>query len=214
MDLGVNPMPGIRVVEGKAVPLPIDDIDTDQIIPAQFLKISKREGLGKYLFYRWRYDEEGRPKEGFVLDSDRFRDASILITGRNFGIGSSREHAVWALIDRGIRAIISTSFGDIFYENAARNGLVCIKLREDLVRKLLNTASKEDLILRIDLERKVVEFKGETIHFDMDEGTRKMLMLGLDMVDITIQHYGEAIKAYEERLGKRFSIDRGSFTPL
>ncbi len=207
-------MPGLKVIEGKAAPLPIDNIDTDQIIPAQFLKISKREGLGKYLFYRWRYDEEGRPKGGFVLDDDRFKGASILITGHNFGIGSSREHAVWALIDYGIRAIISTSFGDIFYENAARNGLACIKLSSDLVKELLERASRGDLVVRIDLERRVVEYEGKTVQFDMDDGARKMLMLGLDEVSITLQYYEDAIRAFEERLGKRFSITTGTFTTL
>lgn len=207
-------MPGVRVIEGKAAPLPIDNIDTDQIIPAQFLKISKREELGKYLFYRWRYDENGKPKKGFILDEDRFRGASILITGHNFGIGSSREHAVWALVDHGIRAIISTSFGDIFYENAARNGLACIRLSEELVKELLEKASRGDLVLRIDLERKTIEYEGRAIAFDMDESIRRMLILGLDEIGITLQYYGEAIKAYEERLGKRLSITTGSFTAL
>ncbi|HWQ17115.1 MAG TPA: 3-isopropylmalate dehydratase small subunit [Sulfolobales archaeon] len=207
-------MPGLKVIEGKAAPLPIDNIDTDQIIPAQFLKISKREGLGRYLFYRWRYDDEGKPKEGFVLDDDRFRGASILVTGRNFGIGSSREHAVWALVDFGIRAVISTSFGDIFYENAARNGLACIKLGEDIVKELLDRALRGDLILRIDLERKVVEYEGRVVSFEMDESARKMLILGLDEIGITLQSYEEAINAYEERLGRRFSINRGIFTTL
>lgn len=206
------------IIEGKAAPLPIDNIDTDQIIPAQFLKITKREGLGRFLFYRWRYDENGKPREGFVLDDPRYSGASILVTGRNFGIGSSREHAVWALQDYGIRAIIAPSFGDIFYENAARNGLACIRLGDDVVRVLIDRASSRDLYIRIDLERRSLEYDDKRIEFEMDDATRRMLLYGLDNIGITIEYYGDAIKSYEDRMGSyidRFSVRRrGFFTQL
>jgi 3-isopropylmalate dehydratase small subunit len=206
------------VIEGKAAPLPIDNIDTDQIIPAQFLKITKREGLSRFLFYRWRYDESGKPREGFVLDDPRYSGASILVTGRNFGIGSSREHAVWALLDYGIRGIIAPSFGDIFYENAARNGLACIKLSDDVVRMLFDRASSGDLYIRIDLERRSIEYDDKKIEFEMDEATRRMLLYGLDNIGITVEYYGDAIKSYEDRMGSyidRISVKRrGSFTQL
>lgn len=206
------------IIEGKAAPLPIDNIDTDQIIPAQFLKITKREGLGRFLFYRWRFDESGKPREGFVLDDPRYSGASILITGRNFGIGSSREHAIWALLDYGIRAIIAPSFGDIFYENASRNGLACIRLSDDIVRVLIDRASSGDLYIRIDLERRSVEYDDKKIEFEMDEATRRMLLYGLDSIGITVEYYGDAIKRYEDRMGSyidRISVRRrGFFTQL
>ncbi|MCS7129454.1 MAG: 3-isopropylmalate dehydratase small subunit, partial [Candidatus Caldarchaeum sp.] len=131
----------VRVV-GKAAPLEADDVDTDQIIPAEFLKVIERKGLGRYLFYRWRYDDRGGLKGDFVLDRPEFRDAKILVAGRNFGIGSSRENAVWALTDFGIRCVIASSFGDIFYVNASKNSLVCVKLPEDKVSQLRNMAKQ------------------------------------------------------------------------
>ncbi|MEM1610664.1 MAG: 3-isopropylmalate dehydratase small subunit [Sulfolobales archaeon] len=204
----------IKVIEGKVAPLPIENIDTDQIIPAQFLKISKREGLGKYLFYRWRYDEQGRPKEGFILDDPRYSGASILVTGRNFGIGSSREHAVWALIDYGIKAIIAPSFGDIFYENAARNGLVCVKVQEEIAKEIMEEALKREIYARIDLENKTLSYLGKNISFEIEENVRKRLMLGLDDIGLTLEFYEEAIRRYEEKMGSYIKIRKGIFTPL
>jgi 3-isopropylmalate dehydratase small subunit len=205
---------GITIVEGKVAPLPIENVDTDQIIPAQFLKISKREGLGRYLFYRWRYDDQGRPKEGFILGDPRYSGASILVTGKNFGIGSSREHAVWALIDYGIKAIISPSFGDIFYENAARNGLVCVKVGEDIVREIMEEALRRELIVRIDLEKRSLSYMGKSVSFEIEEGVRKRLMLGLDDIGVTLEIYGEAISKFEERLKSFVKIRKGVFIPL
>ncbi|MDT7895970.1 MAG: 3-isopropylmalate dehydratase small subunit [Desulfurococcales archaeon] len=204
----------ITVIEGKVAPLPIENIDTDQIIPAQFLKITKREGLGKYLFYRWRYDEQGRPKDGFILDDPKYSGASILVTGRNFGIGSSREHAVWALIDYGIKAIIAPSFGDIFYENAARNGLVCVKVREEIAKEIIEEALKREVYARIDLENKTLSYLGKNIGFEIEESVRKRLMLGLDDVGLTLELYEGAIKRYEEKMKSYIKIRKGIFTPL
>jgi len=205
---------GVRLVEGKVAPLPIENIDTDQIIPAQFLKISKREGLGKYLFYRWRYDEQGNPKGGFVLDDPRYAGASILVTGRNFGIGSSREHAVWALMDYGIRAIIAPSFGDIFYENAVRNGLVCARVKEEDVRDMIEKALEGELYARIDLESKTITYRGRSVSFEIDETSRRRLVLGLDDIGITLELYSSAIAQYEQRMKEYIKIKRGLFTPL
>ncbi|MEM4971351.1 MAG: 3-isopropylmalate dehydratase small subunit [Sulfolobales archaeon] len=204
----------IKIIEGKVAPLPIENIDTDQIIPAQFLKISKREGLGKYLFYRWRYDEQGRPKEGFILDDPRYSGASILVTGRNFGIGSSREHAVWALIDYGIKAIIAPSFGDIFYENAARNGLVCVKVKEEIAKEIIEEALRREVYARIDLENKTLSYLGKNISFEIEENVRKRLILGLDDIGLTLEFYEEAIRRYEEKMGSYIKIRKGIFTPL
>lgn len=204
----------IKVIEGKVAPLPIENIDTDQIIPAQFLKISKREGLGKYLFYRWRYDEQGRPKEGFILDDPRYSGASILVTGRNFGIGSSREHAVWALIDYGIKAIIAPSFGDIFYENAARNGLACVKVQEEIAKEIIEEALRREVYAKIDLENKTLSYLGKSISFEIEENVRKRLILGLDDIGLTLEFYEEAIKRYEEKMGGYIKIRKGVFTPL
>ncbi len=204
----------ITVIEGKVAPLPIENIDTDQIIPAQFLKITKREGLGKYLFYRWRYDEQGRPKEGFILDDPKYSGSSILVTGRNFGIGSSREHAVWALIDYGIKAVIAPSFGDIFYENAARNGLVCVKVREEIAKEIIEEALKREVYARIDLENKTLSYLGKNVGFEIEEGVRKRLMLGLDDIGLTLELYEGAIKRYEEKMESYIRIRKGIFIPL
>ncbi len=190
----------IRVIEGKAAPLKVNDVDTDQIIPAQFLKLLSRKGLGKYAFYRWRYNEDGTPKPGFILDDPRFKDAEILIAGKNFGIGSSRENAVWALLDLGIRCVIAPSFGDIFYNNAAKNGLLCIRLPEDLVERLQDRAMEGDLILRIDLEKQEISGKDiEAIRFDIEPHVKERLLKGLDDITMALL-YEEEIKRYEERM--------------
>ncbi|MDW8044135.1 MAG: 3-isopropylmalate dehydratase small subunit, partial [Nitrososphaerota archaeon] len=153
------PEPVVRVV-GKAAPLEADDVDTDQIIPAEFLKVIERKGLGRFLFYRWRYDDRGALKGDFVLDRPEFRDAKILVAGRNFGIGSSRENAVWALTDFGIRCVIASSFGDIFYGNASKNGLVCIKLSDENVSKMRNLAKTGNLQVAVDLESQTITYSG------------------------------------------------------
>ncbi len=190
----------IRIIEGKAAPLKVNDVDTDQIIPAQFLKLLSRKGLGKYAFYRWRYNEDGSPKQGFILDDPRFKDAKILIAGKNFGIGSSRENAVWALLDLGIRCVIAPSFGDIFYNNAAKNGLLCVRLPEDLVEMLQDRAMEGDLVLKIDLEAQEISGKGvEKIKFDIEPHIKERLLKGLDDISMALLHE-DAIKRYEERM--------------
>ncbi|MEM4574088.1 MAG: 3-isopropylmalate dehydratase small subunit [Candidatus Caldarchaeum sp.] len=193
------PEPVVRVV-GKTAPLEADDVDTDQIIPAEFLKVIERKGLGKYLFYRWRYDEKGGLKGDFVLDRPEFRDAKILVAGRNFGIGSSRENAVWALTDFGIRCVIASSFGDIFYGNASKNGLVCVKLSEENVAKLRNMAKSGNLLVSVDLQSQTVSYAGETISFNMEPYIRERLMKGLDDIQITLEKYSGKISEYESRM--------------
>ncbi|HID04955.1 MAG TPA: 3-isopropylmalate dehydratase small subunit [Candidatus Caldiarchaeum subterraneum] len=189
----------IKVIEGKAAPLEADDVDTDQIIPAQFLKLLEKKGLGKYLFYRWRYDEQGSLKGDFILDRPEYRDAKILIAGRNFGIGSSRENAVWALTDFGIKCVIASSFGDIFYTNASKNGLVCIKLPDEQVNQLRKKA-REDLTLTIDLENQVIKHPGGEIKFEMEPHIKERLTKGLDDIAITLSQYEEKIREYEGRM--------------
>ena len=186
----------IKVVEGKAAPLEAENVDTDQIIPAQFLKLISRKGLGRYAFYRWRYDEDGRPKPGSVLDDPRFKDAVILIAGKNFGIGSSRENAVWALKDLGIRCVIAPSFGDIFYGNAAKNMLLCIKLPEETVKRLQEKARGGGLTLRIDLERQRITGGGMELFFEIEPHIKEKFLEGLDEIDLTLQ-YEDLIENYE-----------------
>ena len=195
----VMPEPVVRVV-GKAAPLEADDVDTDQIIPAEFLKVIERKGLGRYLFYRWRYDESGRLRGDFVLDRPEYRDAKILVAGRNFGIGSSRENAVWALTDFGIRCVIASSFGDIFYTNASKNGLVCIRLPDETVTKLRNKAKTGTLTLAVDLSTQTIEAEGETIPFNIEPHIRERLVKGLDDIQITLEKYVDKIAEYEVRM--------------
>ncbi|MEM0481334.1 MAG: 3-isopropylmalate dehydratase small subunit [Nitrososphaerota archaeon] len=204
----------VRKIVGKAAPLEMDDVDTDQIIPAQFLKVLSRKGLGKYLFYRWRFDEDGRPKEGFVLDRKEFRDAVILVAGRNFGIGSSRENAVWALMDFGIRCVIASSFGDIFYGNSVKNGLLCVRLEEDVVKRLRSEAAKGSLTLEIDVETERIKLpSGENINFKLEPNAKRRLLEGLDEIEATLREYGERIREYEARM-ERFKMPRQSIIPL
>ena len=198
-----------KLLSGRAVPLPIDNVDTDQIIPAQFLKLLSRKGLGRYLFYRWRYDEKGKRKD-FVLDERRYRGASILLAGRNFGIGSSRENAVWALTDFGIRAVLAPSFGDIFYGNAVKNYLVCIRLPEREIHTLQEKAAAGPIEVTVDLVRQeVTSGDGLRVEFDMEAHVRKKLIERLDDIDLALAS-DEQIREYESRReGSLQRIDLG-----
>jgi 3-isopropylmalate/(R)-2-methylmalate dehydratase small subunit len=191
------PEPLTRVV-GKAAPLEADDIDTDQIIPAEFLKVIERKGLGRYLFYRWRYDERGVLTGDFVLDRPEYRDAKILVAGRNFGIGSSRENAVWALTDFGIRCVIASSFGDIFYNNASKNGLLCVRLPEEKVLELRRKAMGGALTVEIDLPAQTIKAGNQVIGLEIEPHIKKRLVEGLDDIQITLEKYLEKIRSYEE----------------
>ncbi|MEM0382046.1 MAG: 3-isopropylmalate dehydratase small subunit [Nitrososphaerota archaeon] len=204
----------VRRIVGKAAPLEMDDVDTDQIIPAQFLKVLSRKGLGKYLFYRWRFDEDGRPKQGFILDQEEYRDAVILVAGRNFGIGSSRENAVWALMDFGIKCVIASSFGDIFYGNSVKNGLLCIKLDEESVKRLRGMAAKGELTLDIDVESETIKLPGgETMSFRLEPNVKKRLLEGLDEIEETLRGYEAKIREYEAKM-RPFKIPSKAVMPI
>jgi 3-isopropylmalate/(R)-2-methylmalate dehydratase small subunit len=185
-------------VEGPAVALPADDIDTDQIIPARFLKTTTREGLGVHLFDGWRYDEAGKPREGFVLNGAAARGARVLVAGRNFGCGSSREHAPWALLDFGFRAVVATSFADIFKQNALKNGLLPIALPEaDHAAILAAVTEKPGTLVGVDLVRQVVAAPGgRAVPFAVDPFARQCLLNGVDEIGF-VQALAPAIAAFE-----------------
>ena len=172
----------------RAAPLDVANVDTDQIIPKQFLKTVDREGLARGLFYDMRFDNDGNAKSGFVLDDPRFAGAAVLIAGDNFGCGSSREHAPWALLDFGIRCVISTSFADIFYNNCFQNGLLPIVLPREQVRALMGEAKGGNHVFSIDLAAQTVTApSGETFAFDIDPGRKEKLLKGLDAIGETLQ---------------------------
>ncbi len=183
---------------GRVAVLDRPDVDTDQIIPKQFLKRIERTGYGEALFFDWRYDENGADRPGFELNRPEFRGASVLLAGRNFGCGSSREHAAWALRDYGIDVVIAPSFGDIFRTNAGKNGLVAVALPEHEVKQLMESIDLDrGSEVTVDLERRVVVAPdGREIPFEFDEATRHRLLEGLDDIDLTLRHE-DAITRYE-----------------
>lgn len=182
---------------GLVVPLQRENIDTDQIIPKQFLKKIERTGYGDSLFNDWRY-REGKPNVDFILNAERYRGASILVTGKNFGCGSSREHAVWALRDYGFRAILAPSFADIFATNSAKNGLLLVTLSAAEIAGIISRSIGGGFKLTVDLENCAVSSPdGFTANFNIDAFTRTSLLLGLDEIGMTLQHEAE-IAAFEE----------------
>jgi 3-isopropylmalate/(R)-2-methylmalate dehydratase small subunit len=187
-----------RVHKGRVAPLDRVNVDTDQIIPKQFLKRIERTGFGQFLFYDWRFAADGKKSADFVLDEPRYQGTSILVAGRNFGCGSSREHAVWALADFGFRAVISSSFGDIFANNSTKNGFLAVRLSEAEVAELMRRAREvDDYQLTIDLERcEVRDDHGFDAKFPIDEFVRHCLLNGLDDIGLTLQHEAE-IAGYE-----------------
>jgi 3-isopropylmalate/(R)-2-methylmalate dehydratase small subunit len=192
-------MKSFTVHRGKVAPLDRVNIDTDQIIPKQFLKRIEKTGFGQFLFYDWRFDGGGKKKdEGFVLDEPRYQGASILVAGRNFGCGSSREHAVWALTDFGFRAVISSSFADIFANNSTKNGFLTVLLKENDTAELMRRArERSDYQLTVDLEQcEVRDDHGFRAKFPINEFVRHCLLNGLDDIGLTLQHEAE-IATYE-----------------
>jgi 3-isopropylmalate dehydratase/3-isopropylmalate/(R)-2-methylmalate dehydratase small subunit len=176
-------------LHAKAAPLDIANLDTDQIIPKQFLKTVDREGLGKGLFYDLRFDAAGAPRPGFVLNDPRYAGAGVLIAGDNFGCGSSREHAPWALLDFGVRCVIAPSFADIFYSNCFQNGLLPVALPEPEVRALMDEAKGGNHVFSVDLAAQVVTApSGRQIHFEIDPARKAKLLEGLDAIGETLQH--------------------------
>jgi len=185
---------------GVAAPLPMINVDTDMIIPKQFLKTIKRSGLGKNLFDELRYTPDGREKPDFVLNKPAYRRAQILVAGDNFGCGSSREHAPWALLDFGIRCIIATSFADIFYNNCFKNGILPIRLPRDQVDKLMDDASRgANAVIAIDLEAQAITGPdGGRIHFEIDGFRKHCLLNGLDDIGLTLEKR-KFIDGFEEK---------------
>lgn len=189
---------------------PVDrvNVDTDAIIPKQFLKRIERTGFGQFLFFEWRFTEAGEEIPTFDLNKDRYAGASVLISRANFGCGSSREHAPWAILDYGFKVVIAPSFADIFYNNCFKNGILPIKLSEEQVEELFQrTWAQEGYKLTVDLENKVItDSAGLKISFDLDEHRRQFLLQGLDDIGLTLKHE-DAITAYEAahagRLGAR-----------
>jgi 3-isopropylmalate/(R)-2-methylmalate dehydratase small subunit len=185
---------------GKAVALDRVNVDTDQIIPKQFLKRIERTGFGEFLFFDWRYLEDGQPNPAFELNAPGYEGASVLIAGRNFGSGSSREHAPWALDDYGFRAIIAPGFADIFYNNCFKNGLLPVVLPEDQVEHLMRrTQARPGYQVTVDLEERVVlDDQGFRTSFDVDAFRRHCLLNGLDDVGLTLVHE-DKISSFEQR---------------
>jgi len=185
---------------GVAAPLPVVNIDTDMIIPKDYLKTIKRTGLGKGLFAEARFNEDGSENPDFVLNKPAYRDAKILVAGDNFGCGSSREHAPWALLDFGIRCVISTSFADIFYNNCFKNGILPIKVSQEDLDKLMDDAERgSNAVLTVDLENlEITGPDGGSIKFALDEFKRHCLLNGLDDIGLTMEK-GKAIDDFEKK---------------
>jgi 3-isopropylmalate/(R)-2-methylmalate dehydratase small subunit len=191
----------INHVEANVFPLRRDNVDTDQIIPKQFLKRIERKGFGQFLFYHWRFEDDGKTlRRDFLLDTPKYRDSEILLGGKNFGCGSSREHAPWALQDYGFQVIIAKSFADIFYNNCLKNGILPIQLDEKTVDALLKNESQVDLYkIEVSLEHQTIcDSEGLRVSFDIDPYWKTMLLKGLDEIDLTL-HYGEHIEDYEKK---------------
>jgi 3-isopropylmalate/(R)-2-methylmalate dehydratase small subunit len=193
-------MKAFTVHRGLVAPLDRVNVDTDQIIPKQFLKRIEKTGFGEFLFYDWRFDNNGNKKADFVLHDPRYEGATILVAGKNFGCGSSREHAVWALSDFGFRAVISSSFADIFANNSTKNGFLTVQLTEDQLAELMRRAHDIDNYqVAVDLERcEVRDDLGFVAKFAIDDFVRHCLLNGLDDIGLTLQHEPE-IAVYESR---------------
>lgn len=190
--------------ESKAIPFPYVNVDTDQIIPKQFLKLIQKKGFGKYLFYDWRYNKNGEPKKEFILNNPEYSGYSILLTLDNFGSGSSREHAVWAIMDYGFRAIISPSFADIFYSNCIKNGVLPIVLPKNEIEYLFDNPN---YIIKVDLNKQQIELKpnSKQLKFQIDESKKKILLEGLDEIGMTLQLESD-ISDYEKKSYNDFNM--------
>ncbi len=184
----------------KSIPayLPLQNIDTDMIVPKQFLKTIKRTGLGKGLFYEMRFNEKGKEIENFVLNKEPYKKSKILIAGKNFGCGSSREHAPWALLDFGINCVISSSFADIFYNNCFKNGILPIKVSEEIILELSEYSKRKEEI-EINLENQVITFGNKVQKFEVDAFKKKCLMEGLDDIALSMEKIN-LIDSFEKKV--------------
>jgi 3-isopropylmalate/(R)-2-methylmalate dehydratase small subunit len=193
-------MDKFTVLEGVAAPLPMINVDTDKVIPKQYLKTIKRTGLGKGLFAEMRYKDDGSENPDFVLNKPAYRNAKIIVAGDNFGCGSSREHAPWALLDYGIRCVISTSFADIFYNNCFKNGILPIKVSPEDLEKLFDDANRgANATLTVDLEKQEIRGPdGGKVHFEIDAFRKHCLLNGLDDIGITMVK-SEKIADHEQK---------------
>jgi len=194
-------MEKFKTIKSNAIPLPMVNVDTDMIIPKQFLKTIKRTGLGKNLFYELRYDENDNEIKSFVLNQDEYKNSQILITGKNFGCGSSREHAPWSIADYGIKCIIASSYADIFYNNCFKNGILPIKLKDEEIEVLLS-AAENSLNFTVDLESQKISYiennTQKEMPFELDEAKKNCLLEGLDDIGMTLNKVSH-ISSFEEK---------------
>ena len=199
-------MEKFNTLEGIAAPMPLMNIDTDMLIPKQFLKTIKRTGLGENLFFEMRYDQNGNEIKDFVLNKEHYKNASIIIGGANFGCGSSREHAPWALKDFGIKCIISISFADIFFNNCFKNGILPIIVSEEIHENLMKDAEVERTsYMKIDLEnQKIIRNNEDQVDFEVDEFKKYCLLNGLDDIGLTLQK-SDKIRGFEKEYSDKFS---------
>ncbi|QHS24075.1 3-isopropylmalate dehydratase small subunit [Virgibacillus sp. MSP4-1] len=195
-------MEPLRIHEGLVYPLNRTNVDTDQIIPKQFLKRIERQGFGQFLFYNWRFYDNGEPREDFSLNDEKYKGASILVAGENFGCGSSREHAPWALEDYGFKVIIAPSFADIFYNNCFKNGLLPVTLNEETVQQLIKKAETEHYEVTVNLETQTVQdSEGLQESFDLSSYQKQMLLNGWDEIAVTLNQ-ADKIDQYEQNIVK------------
>ncbi|MGQ0638959.1 MAG: 3-isopropylmalate dehydratase small subunit [Nitrososphaerota archaeon] len=187
-------MDKFKTIKSIATPLDKVNVDTDQIVPKQFLKLVQKTGFSQYLFYDWRFEKDGKPRTDFVLNNPKYSGSKILLTRDNFGCGSSREHAAWALLDYGFTVIIAPSFADIFYNNCFKNGILPVKIDNKTLDVLFNNATE----IEVDLERQTIRTNDITIPFEIEKHRKKTLLEGLDDISITLQ-YEDKISQYEKK---------------
>ena len=193
-------MEKFNILKGIPAHLPMINVDTDMIIPKQFLKTIKRTGLGKSLFFEMRYDETGKKNNKFILNKEPYNNSTILLTGKNFGCGSSREHAPWALLDFGIKCVISPSFADIFYNNCFKNGMLPIILDEKNIQELVKYSERKDEI-EVNLENQTILFGNSKINFEIDSFKKKCLLNGYDDIALSLEK-SEQISSFESKVKK------------
>ena len=193
-------MEKFNILKGIPANLPMINVDTDMIIPKQFLKTIKRSGLGKSLFFEMRYDEQGKKINNFILNKEPYNKSSILLTGKNFGCGSSREHAPWALLDFGIKCIIGLGFADIFYNNCFKNGMLPIVLSQNNLEEIVEYSKRKEIV-EINLTKQEIKFGNKIINFEIDSFKKECLLNGLDDISLSLEK-SEKISSYEENLKK------------
>ena len=193
-------MKKFNVLRGIPANLPMINIDTDMIIPKQFLKTIKRSGLGKSLFFEMRYDDQGKKIDNFILNKEPYNKSSILLTGKNFGCGSSREHAPWALLDFGIKCIIGPSFADIFYNNCFKNSMLPIVLSQNNLEEIVEYSKRKEMV-EINLTKQEIKFGNKIINFEIDSFKKECLLNGLDDISLSLEK-SDKISFYEENLKK------------